>query len=134
MKNRRIFSEYKGALTRGAGEAPCDPGGPGGAVRGPVDLLEVDEPRSLLLEVGEHGRQQPPAEARRGADCREGANSLQEVIVGVGRVGVWKQTLETDFTENGLEDSDIVRIAEASWVNVLHCRGRQPRHGCGHGG
>ena len=121
MQDGRIFSEYKGALTRGAGEAPCDPGGPGGAVLRPVDLLEVDEPRSLLLEVGEHGRQQPPAETRRGADCREGANSLQEVLVGVGRVGVRKQTLETDFTQNRLEDSDIVRIGEASWVNVLHC-------------
>ena len=36
-------------------------------------------------------------------------------------VGVRKQTLETDFTQNRLEDSDIVRIDEASWVNVLHC-------------
>ena len=120
-----IITECKANLTRRAGKALSDPGSPAGAIIRPVDLLEVEQPCGLLLEVREHRRQQLPACVRGAADSREGANCLQEVLVSVGGVGIGEQTLETYLTQNRLENSDIVRIAEASWVNVLYCRGWQ---------
>ena len=129
--NEKIIQGFgnESVLTRSAGEGLPDPGRPLGAVLRLVDLLEVDQPGGLLLEVGEHGGQHLPAEEGGAAHGREGAHSLQEVLIGVGGVGAGEESVEAGLAQDRLQPPDIVWVVEAPRVDGLNCRGGQ--HACG---
>ena len=85
-----------------------------------VDLLEVDQPGGLLLEVGEHGGQLSPAGVLASTNCREGSHCLEEIVVGVGGVGSGKYLLEFLLWEETLHYLNIARVVITPSINLVH--------------
>ena len=97
-------------LARSTGVGCHHPGGPGGAVGALVDLLQVDEPGHLLLDVSEHVGQDLGAERGSGADGRILSYGFQEVFISIGRVSVGEEISEFPFRKYRLNISNIVRV------------------------
>ena len=94
-------------LSGGARVASFDPGSPLGAVVALVDLLKVVKACSLLLEVGEHAREDLGAVCGVLADGGVLADRAQEVGVGVGGILPREELVEFGLWENTFDILDI---------------------------
>ena len=115
-----LCSSAKVLLTRNTWEGGGDPGRPVGTVVALVDLLQVEESCSLLLEVSKHARQDLRADRSVLANGRVLANGSQEVGVGVGGILVGEEIIELGLREDLLYCLDILRVCRRSGNDGLH--------------
>ena len=79
-----------------------------------VNLLNIDQTRCLLLEVGKNIGEDLPAHHLGLTNRRKGSNCFEEVVIGVSRVSGGEERVEVLLREDSLEVLDIVRIVDIS--------------------